>query len=1041
MVKHFVPVTILFLSITSYSQTSLKSHTVSGALDQYMWSFSKNNAASKKPLVDFEAIENWRGMGSYLAISDNGKYFAYTINKPKINAFFPGIDSLVVQSTHGSWRMSFPVEESGFFSSDGKQYIFKNGESLCFLQLGGTQQKLVRNIASFKCSRNKWLAYQLKDKDFLILQDLVTGKETSFAGVTDYNFDNLGEWLIFKRANDLYLYNLVTGAQKYFPFVVEYALAGNGKAALLKTVEKNDNGVTTALKYLGAPDWNEKIIWSGNKEKTDIGSYAIDNSGRQVVFSQGSADTRIWYYNADRNIATVSATNTTAGFSEELRIKGDVSFSDNGRYIRISLQPSPDTRKPDPDMAHVEVWGHKDLFLQSAQSEQSKQSKTYTALINIENGKVMPLENNGKKLYLIQGDFAVVKKDPIDEYGERFWEVRNSRNKDSNWIVSLKDGSSHLLPTTAGNENFWFSPGGKYLVYFDMDKGGHYFSYDLHTGEVKDIAVNVPENQLALSNRYTGNKIEFGNLAGWLENDAGILVYDDYDIWKLDLTGKEPATNVTNMFGRSNGIMFNMLTNSRFYGEIPVLKTKEPLLVRAFNTRNKESGFFRKANLNAGSPKRLYMGRYFMNLIWGCHDGNVSNDGLAPVRAKGRETWIVQRQSATDAPNYYETNDFSNFKRLTNFQPQQHLRWLSEELHAYKHLDGRDGQGILYKPDDFDSTKKYPVLILFYGAFSNSLNQFHVPIYIDQAMAPGKSPVWFVNNGYLVFTPDIYTTPLKHGPRAFSVIEGAVQYLKQLSYVDGRKLGYAAHSWSAHFGAYLLTHSRSFSATAMSEGFLYGNAISNSFYIRGDGLSRLPDVENEMEYGNLWENKESWLDQTTVLQADKAKIPLLLFCNRQSSRGDQDQTQQLYTALRRLEKNVWWLKYDNGGHVLQDLNELKDYTIRYTQFFDHYLKEAPAPLWMTQGIPYKLKGIESRYELDPQGACNSNNGESCLICRAWNEQYKKTPAMFQQEIKNWVLDKDAADELERKQNERRKQLDNEGEKQTREIMKMLNAGK
>jgi dipeptidyl aminopeptidase/acylaminoacyl peptidase len=320
-------------------------------------------------------------------------------------------------------------------------------------------------------------------------------------------------------------------------------------------------------------------------------------------------------------------------------------------------------------------------------------------------------------------------------------------------------------------------------------------------------------------------------------------------------------------------------------------------------------------------------------------------------------------------------------------------------LHSFRHLDGREGQGVLYKPDDFDSTKKYPVLIVFYGAFSNNLNQFHVPSYIDQAMEPGKSPAWFVNNGYLVFTPDIYTTTLKYGPSAFNVIEGAATYLKRFPYVDSSKLGCASHSWSAKLGAYLFTHSQSFNATAISEGFIYANVINMALSAR-NGVSQLEGVETGQEYGNLYENKEAWLEQTTVLQADKAKSPLLLFCNKESSPDYQDQTLQLFTALRRLDKAVWWLKYDNGEHTLRDLKELKDYTIRYTQFFDHYLKEAPAPLWMTQGLPFTVKGIESRYELDPTGSC----GKECTICKKWNTQYKKHLEMFNQPIQEWHLE-------------------------------------
>jgi hypothetical protein len=304
-------------------------------------------------------------------------------------------------------------------------------------------------------------------------------------------------------------------------------------------------------------------------------------------------------------------------------------------------------------------------------------------------------------------------------------------------------------------------------------------------------------------------------------------------------------------------------------------------------------------------------------------------------------------------------------------------------------------------------------------------------------ITPGQSPAWFLNNGYLVFTPDIYVTPHQYGPTAFNVIEGAARYLNGLPFVDSNKLGCGSHSWSAKLGSYIFTHSSSFAATAINEGFLYGNVLNMAFSAN-KGRSRLENTEVEMEYGNFWENKDAWLDQTTILNVDKAASPLLLICNKESSEDYHDQTFQFFNALRRLDKNVWWLKYEKGSHTIDDPDEMKDFTIRYTQYFDHYLKNAPAPQWMTQGIPIKFKGIESRYELDPVGTCSLSGKNDCPICTAWNEQYKRTPQMFQKEIKEWVLDKDIGDELERKQNERRRQLNKESVVRTSEVMQMLN---
>ena len=64
-----------------------------------------------------------------------------------------------------------------------------------------------------------------------------------------------------------------------------------------------------------------------------------------------------------------------------------------------------------------------------------------------------------------------------------------------------------------------------------------------------------------------------------------------------------------------------------------------------------------------------------------------------------------------------------------------------------------------------------------------------------------------------------------------------------------------------------------------------------------------------------------------------------------------------YNALRYNGKNATMLAYTNEGHGLRGLANRKDLTIRYFQFFNHYLKDAPAPKWMTEGIPYLQKDL------------------------------------------------------------------------------------
>ena len=62
-----------------------------------------------------------------------------------------------------------------------------------------------------------------------------------------------------------------------------------------------------------------------------------------------------------------------------------------------------------------------------------------------------------------------------------------------------------------------------------------------------------------------------------------------------------------------------------------------------------------------------------------------------------------------------------------------------------------------------------------------------------------------------------------------------------------------------------------------------------------------------------------------------------------------------YNALRYNRKTAFMVAYPGEGHGLRGLANRRDLTIRHFQFFDHYLKGAPAPEWMTEEVPFLMK--------------------------------------------------------------------------------------
>src|SRR6185369_2854590 len=102
-------------------------------------------------------------------------------------------------------------------------------------------------------------------------------------------------------------------------------------------------------------------------------------------------------------------------------------------------------------------------------------------------------------------------------------------------------------------------------------------------------------------------------------------------------------------------------------------------------------------------------------------------------------------------------------------------------------LDGTISQGILYKTENFDPAKKYPVIEAFYDQLSDQLYQYPKPEYIDSPDLFGQ-PAWMVSRGYLVFVTDVYFTKGQWGPSAINTMDGAARYLRQLPYVDGKHI-------------------------------------------------------------------------------------------------------------------------------------------------------------------------------------------------------------------------------------------------------------
>jgi len=115
--------------------------------------------------------------------------------------------------------------------------------------------------------------------------------------------------------------------------------------------------------------------------------------------------------------------------------------------------------------------------------------------------------------------------------------------------------------------------------------------------------------------------------------------------------------------------------------------------------------------------------------------------------------------------------------------------------------------------------------------------------------------------------------------------------------------------------------------------------------------------------GTLWDNYMQYIENSPVFYAPKVETPLLMMHNDTDGAVPWYQGIEFFVSLRRLNKPVWLLVYNKEAHNLRKRPNTVDLSIRMMQFFDHYLKGAPVPVWMEKGLPAVDKGKTMGYEL------------------------------------------------------------------------------
>jgi dipeptidyl aminopeptidase/acylaminoacyl peptidase len=101
-----------------------------------------------------------------------------------------------------------------------------------------------------------------------------------------------------------------------------------------------------------------------------------------------------------------------------------------------------------------------------------------------------------------------------------------------------------------------------------------------------------------------------------------------------------------------------------------------------------------------------------------------------------------------------------------------------------------------------------------------------------------------------------------------------------------------------------------------------------------------PEKSQDRIGGTLWEYPERYLEHSAILHADRIKTPLLCLTGDQDPNVPASQSREIYYALRRLGREVEWVRYVNGAHrPPNSVTESVDFEQRILGWYDTHLKK------------------------------------------------------------------------------------------------------
>ncbi len=772
----------------------------------------------------------------------------------------------------------------------------------------------------------------------------------------------------------LVMRDLESGTEHTFANVVTFDVAdsGSGLAYVTSTEADGDDGIYWVDAATGVS--TEVLAGEGHYRQL-----AFDEAGARLAFLSNRDEWELdqpsfALYRSDGGVARKLADAETRGVPAGWWVSehGDVSLSDDGTRVFFGTaprpEPEPDEKVLDEDRVRLDVWNWRDDYLQPMQLVRAaaERNRSYLAVVHERRDEVVQLGLVGvpdvERTETGGADFVLASTD-MPHRQEISWD---GRYEDAYAIDVLTGDRRAIVERVRGFGGASLSPDGTYAYWWDEDGRDWKVSRMDDTGGARSLTATIPAAFYNELDDHPQGPPPYGRPV-WIEGDAGMLVYDKHDVWRVDPAGNQAPLRLTQ--GRETDLRYRVVQlggggGGRFFGfggggRGEGVEEGE-ILFSIFDLSTKGSGFARGHTDEPGEVVELLAG-----------DVRYGN----PTKAEDADQLVWTRETFVEFPDLWTSDaNFANARKLSEANPQQaDYRWGDAELVTWLSADRTPLEGILIKPEGFDPTQQYPMMVYFYERMSDGLHSYQTPV-------PNRASVrfsFYASRGYLVFVPDIPYEIGYPGESALDAIVPGVLSLIEEGFVDPDRVGLQGHSWGGYQIAYMITKTNLFAAAEA------GAPVSNMTSAYGgirwqSGMSRMFQYERTQSRigGTLWDERDRYIHNSPVFFADKIQTPLLILHNDEDGAVPWYQGIEMFVAMRRLGLPAFMLNYNGEGHGLGRQANQEDWAIRMQQFFDYYLTDAAAPTWMAEGVPAVVKGRDLGLDLVEEVTSEQGGGVS-----------------------------------------------------------------